>query len=164
MTFGLRLRHRSAVHSRLILALVCYSDGIRISELHVALAKFLLIFGLLFSSIEVPSKVFECREGIAVVLAELSGEDPPILVVATVNGDGVTGTIEVADREFSAEYKVEGLDRTWRFFTDDGQEHGYVFLIQPDGTAAYFDHETSKGEPAHPSQVYFCQERKLEKE
>ena len=36
-----------------------------------------------------------------------------------------------------------------------------MFLIQPDGAAAYYDHETSKGQPTSPDQEYFCYERKI---
>ncbi len=119
------------------------------------LATLLLLFlpGIVFG------KTFECSEATAAALSIFSEEEAPVLVVATINADGKTGTIEVADRKFEAKYQVEGLDRTWRFFTDEGQEDGYLFLIQPDGTAAYYDLETSKGEPTLPDQEYFCRER-----
>jgi hypothetical protein len=104
-------------------------------------------------------KTFECSEALADAFSTLIGENAPVLVVATIKADGKTGTIEVADRKFEAEYKVEGLDRTWRFFTDKSQKYGYLFIIQPDGVAGYFDHETSKGEPTYPNQAYSCRER-----
>jgi len=61
-------------------------------------------------------------------------------------------------------YQVEGLDRAWRFFTANDQKYGYLFLIQPDGTAAYYDHETSKGEVTYPDQAYICSERNADDE
>lgn len=102
-------------------------------------------------------KTFECGDPEAAVVAVFSDKRVPILVVVTINPDG-KGTIEVADRKFEADYQVQGLTRTWRFFTDEDQEFGYLFLIQPDGAAAYFDHETSKGESTPPDQEYFCNE------
>ncbi len=121
--------------------------------------RLLMILPLLILPGIALGKTFECSEAIAAALAIFSDEKAPVLVVATVNADGKTGTIEVADRKFEAEYQVQGLDRTWRFFTDEDQEYGYLFLIQPDGAAAYFDHETSKGEPTLPDQKYVCNER-----
>ena len=124
--------------------------------------RLLAILPLLFLPGVVLGKTFECSELIADAFSTLIGEEAPVLVVATVNADGKTGTIEVADRKFGAKYQVEGLDRTWRFFTDKNQKYGYLLLIQPDGAAAYYDHETSKGEPTLPDQEYFCHERKIE--
>ena len=121
--------------------------------------QFLTALPLILLSGAAFGKTFECGEAIAAALGELTGEKAPVLVVATVNADGKTGTIKVADQEFQAKYQVEGLDRTWRFFTADNQKYGYLFLIQPDGTAAYYDHETSKGEPTSPDQAYICRER-----
>jgi hypothetical protein len=120
------------------------------------------ILPLLFLSSAVLGKTFECSDLIADAFSTLAGEEAPVLVVATVNADGGTGTIEVADEKFEAKYQVEGLDRTWRFFTADGQEFGYLFLIQPDGVAAYFDHETSKGELTYSGEDYSCHERKTD--
>ncbi len=117
---------------------------------------------LLFLSGAVFGKTFECTEALETIFEEVTGEKASVLVLAAVNADGESGTIKVADRTFRAKYQVEGFDRTWRFFTDDGQEYGYLFLISPDGTAAYYDHETSEGEPTYPDQAYFCLERKIE--
>jgi len=123
------------------------------------MTRLLAALPLLFLSGAVFGKTFECTEALATAVEAFTDEKALVLVVATVNADGKTGTIEVADRIFKAEYQVEGFDRTWRFFTDDGQENGYLFLIQPDGSGAYYDHETSKGEPTYPDQVYVCRER-----
>ena len=124
--------------------------------------RILAILPLLFLPGAVLGKTFECSETIAAAFSTLIGEEAPVLVIAIIDADGMTGTIEVADRRFEAEYQVKGLDRTWRFFTDEGQEYGYLLLIQPDGTAAYYDHETSEGEPTHPDQEYLCRESKIE--
>ncbi len=123
------------------------------------MTKLLAVLHLLFLSGAVFGKTFECTEAIDTIFEAFTDEKALVLVIATINEDGKTGTIEVADKTFKAEYKVEGFDRTWRFFTGEGQEYGYLFLIQPDGTAAYYDHETSKGEPTSPDQSYFCRER-----
>ena len=122
----------------------------------------LALLPLLFLSGATFGKTFECGEAVASAFGELTGEKAPVLVIATVNPDGKTGTIKVADQEFQANYQVEGLDRTWRFLTVDNQEYGYLFLISPDGTSAYYDHETSEGEVTGPDQLYFCLERKIE--
>ena len=124
--------------------------------------RILTILPLILLSGAAFGKTFECSEAIATAFGELTGENAPVLVVATVNADGKTGTIKVADQEFQANYQVEGLDRAWRFLTADNQEYGYLFLISPDGTSAYYDHETSKGEVTGPDQLYFCHERKIE--
>ena len=123
------------------------------------MVRLLVTLPLLFLPGIVLGKTFECSEATAAALSIFSEAKAPVLVVATINADGKTGTIEVADRKFKAKYQVEGLDRTWRFVTDEGQEYGYLFLIEPDGTAAYYDHETSKGEPTLPDQGYYCRER-----
>ena len=123
------------------------------------MTRLLTALPLLFLSGAVLGKTFECTEAIATAFEVFSDEKAPVLVVATVNADGKTGTIEVADRTFKAEYQVDGFDRAWRFFTDESQEYGYLFLIQPDGTGAYYDHETSKGEPTLSDQAYVCRER-----
>ena len=125
--------------------------------------RLLSILSLLFLPAVVLGKTFECSEAIAAALSIFSDEEAPVLVVATINADGETGTIEVADRKFEAEYQIEGLDRTLRFFTVEGQKYGYLFLIQPDGAAAYYDHETSKGEPTSPDQEYSCRERPVDR-
>lgn len=127
-----------------------------------AMTRLLTALPLILLSGAAFGKTFECSEAFATAFGELTGEKAPVLVVATVNADGKTGTIKVADQEFQANYQVEGLDRTWRFFTADNQEYGYMFLISPDGTAAYYDHETSEGEPTYPDQAYLCRERKIE--
>jgi hypothetical protein len=124
--------------------------------------RVLAVLPLLILSGTVSGKTFECTEAISTIFEVFATEAAPVLVVATVNPDGETGTIEVADQTFQAKYQVEGLDRTWRFFTDEGQKYGYLFLIQPDGTSAYYDHETSEGEPTHPSQAYFCRDKALD--
>ncbi len=123
------------------------------------MTRLLAALPLLFLSGAVFGNTFECTEARATAVEAFTDEKALVLVVATVNADGKTGTIEVADRIFKAEYQVEGFDRTWRFFTDDGQENGYLFLIQPDGSGAYYDHKTSKGELTYPDQVYVCRER-----
>ncbi len=123
--------------------------------------RFLAALPLLFLSGAVFAKTFECTEAVDTIFEGFFGENAPVLVVASVNADGKTGTIKVADRTFKSEYQVEGFDRTWRFSTDDDQDYGYLFLISPDGSAAYYDHETSKGEVTYPDQVYFCSERKI---
>ena len=120
------------------------------------MTRLLAALPLLFLSGAVFGKTFECTEAFATVFEGLADEKALVLVVATVNADGKTGTIEVADRTFKAKYQVEGFDRTWRFFTADNQEFGYLFLISPDGTSAYYDHETSKGEVTDPEQAYIC--------
>ena len=126
------------------------------------MTRLLTALPLLFLAGAVFGKTFECTEAFATAFEAFTDEKALVLVVATVNADGKTGTIEVSDRIFKTEYQVEGFDRAWRFFTDESQEYGYLFLIQPDGTGAYYDHETSKGEPTTPDQAYFCRERKIE--
>jgi hypothetical protein len=126
------------------------------------MTRFLVLLLLPFLSGAAFGKTFECTEAFETILEALVDENPEVLVVATISADGKSGTIEVADTTFNAEYQVEGFDRAWRFFTGKGQKFGYLFLIQPDGTASYYDHETSQGEPTSPDQVYFCHEMKIE--
>jgi hypothetical protein len=126
--------------------------------------RVLAVLPLLILSGTVSAKTFECTEAISTIFEVFATEAAPVLVVATVKSDGKTGTIEVADQTFEAKYQVDGLDRTWRFFTDEGQKYGYLFLIQPDGTSAYYDHETSEGEPTYPSQAYFCRDKTLDRQ
>ena len=69
----------------------------------------LALLPLLFLSGATFGKTFECGEAVASAFGELTGEKAPVLVIATVNPDGKTGTIKVADQEFQANYQVEGL-------------------------------------------------------
>jgi len=123
------------------------------------MTRLFVVLPLLFLSVAAYGKTFECTEAIETIFEALIVEDPEVLVVATISADGKTGTIEVADTTFEADYQVEGFDRAWRFVTGKDQDYGYLFLMQPDGTAAYYDHETSQGEPTLPEQVYFCEEK-----
>jgi hypothetical protein len=68
-----------------------------------------------------------------------SGGGGEVLVVATHQGRD-TGTISVAGAEHSTRYAVEGFDRRWSFGpTIRGTSVRFLFVIQPDGGASYFD-------------------------
>jgi hypothetical protein len=62
-----------------------------------------------------------------------------IIVRATINEDGVTGTITVAGTMHKTIYYVQGFDRRWDFGIQDDLTYNYSFVMNPDGTALYYD-------------------------
>lgn len=80
-----------------------------------------------------------------------------IVVIASVNPDGKTGTIKVAGVTHQAVYRVQGFDRRWDFGLEDDNSYSYAFVLRPDGAAVYFDFSgVDTGESARGSQVFNC--------
>ena len=63
------------------------------------------------------------------------------------------GEITVAGTTHTAIFAVEGVDLRWYF----GQDSQYSFIVQPDGTARYYNFSgVEEGEKILPSQTYGC--------
>ena len=90
---------------------------------------------------------FECRDAYGIIKSA-------VLVVAQVNEDRESGTIEVAGVTHQTEYRVIGFDRTWAWGGDGDEFPLFVFVIQPDGTGLYF-----VSPAATPKQRFKCRER-----
>ena len=108
-----------------------------------------LIFILLAGAAN--AETFECQTG----AFWLDGYE--IIVVATINEDGETGTIKVAGVIHQTAYRVEGFDRRWSFGSQDDGNFDYVFILQPDGTGIYYDFSSVEvGESVEGSQIFVC--------
>lgn len=80
------------------------------------------------------AETFECKAG------EYPSSGAKVVVTATINEDGETGTIMVAGTTQNASYSVAGFDRRWNFGPARAEyDYRYAFVIKPDGTANYFD-------------------------
>jgi len=80
-----------------------------------------------------------------------------VVVIATINEDGVTGTIKVAGTSYDAKYQVNGFDRRWDFDLADDFTYNYAFLMKASGNATYYDFSDSEfGETVQGSQSFFC--------
>jgi len=86
----------------------------------------------------------------------------PVIVVATVNDDGRTGTVRVAGVTNDTRYRVFGFDRTWAF-KDKESGTVYKLRIEPDGTAYSFDDTELDGKATGvPDHVFKCQQQAFE--
>ena len=63
------------------------------------------------------------------------------------------GQISVAGVTYFALFRITGFERRWDF----GEEMKYAFIINPDGSGAYYDFSpVEEGETTKPSQLYDC--------
>ena len=64
-----------------------------------------------------------------------------------------SGQISVAGVTHCALFRITGFERRWDF----GEEMKYAFIINPDGSGAYYDFSpVEEGETTKPSQLYDC--------
>ena len=64
-----------------------------------------------------------------------------------------SGQISVAGVTHRALFRITGFERRWDF----GEEMKYAFIINPDGSGAYYDFSLlEEGETTKPSQLYDC--------
>ena len=96
------------------------------------LNRFSALAGVLAALLSTPvsalaDEVFECKDTYAAKL----NENAPVLVVATVNDDGKTGEIRAAGMTEKAEYRLDGLNRTWIF------SGSHKLTIEPNGNSYY---------------------------
>jgi len=124
-------------------------------ELMKAIITVSLVMALLVSTTATamaqarPVEVWECRD--------LSATNwRSILVRATVDSGRETGSIFVAGVSYYATFHVAGFNRRWDFGpkTDPAL---YAFVINPDGTGAYYSFETAK--ETKPSMFMECRQR-----
>ena len=65
-----------------------------------------------------------------------------------------SGEVSVAGVTHDARFEVAGIDRRWDF----GGDMQYAFVIQPDGSGAYYDFSTVEdGGRTGPSQQFGCE-------
>lgn len=76
------------------------------------------------------------------------------LIRVRSGGEDVSGRVSVAGVTHLTRFQVAGLNRRW-----DWGGHQYAFVIEPDGTGAYYDFSVfdSVFGDAKPSQVFECQ-------
>ena len=111
---------------------------------HLILAAALAMAGVAHSA---TVEVWECRDRYSP-----SG----ILAEAKVNQDRATGTISVAGVVHKARYEVKGFNRRWDF-GERNDAFSYAFVVEPDGSASYFDFGTAKS--VKPSMFMQCKQR-----
>ena len=96
------------------------------------------------------AETFKCQSG------SLWFAKGKIVVVATINEDGATGTIKVAGVTHKAVYGVEGFNRRWDFGWA-GDSHTYAFVIKADGMGVYYDFSKADEDGrASASQIFAC--------
>ena len=67
------------------------------------------------------------------------------------------GKVIAAGQSNDAYFTIEGLNRRWDWPTGGDKGLKYTFVIQPDGSAAYYDFtKVEDGGTTSPSQVYEC--------
>ena len=108
-----------------------------------------LLFALFAAA---PVETWECRDYME------SGWNN-IIVVATIDEDRTTGSIEVAGTTQETIYHVEGFNRRWDFGLKKDGGFSYSFLIKPDGTGLYYDF-TRADTAVKASMVMECRQRK----
>ena len=68
------------------------------------------------------------------------------------------GMVFVAGTAHAAQFGIAGLDRRWDFDYNEGRgAFRYAFIIEPDGTGAYYDFSTSDDGTAKAKQIFRCQ-------
>lgn len=96
------------------------------------------------------AETFKCKSG-------TYWDSSKIVVIATINEDGESGTIKVAGVTYQARYKVKGFDRRWDFGLQDDGTFDYAFILKPGGNATYYDFSSAEsGESVSGRQVFFC--------
>lgn len=96
------------------------------------------------------AETFRCQSG------TYWSDTKKVIVTATINEDGITGTIKVAGVTHKAAYRVAGLNRRWNF-EPSGNTYLYAFVIRPDGTAYYLDFSTAdENGYAEATQYFYC--------
>ena len=83
----------------------------------------------------------------------------PVVVTATVDKEKVKASISVAGITHDAAYEVAGFDHRWNFGDHPTmtEKYGYTFIIQPDGSAKYYDFTKSEtGVGVSPRQLFIC--------
>lgn len=113
-----------------------------------SLLSLILIAGAVYSE---TAETFRCKSG-SVWL-----DSREVVVIATINKDGETGTIQVAGVTHEARYRVEGFDRRWDFERQSDLSYDYAFVLTPSGVARYYDFSgTEAGETVRSSAVFSC--------
>ena len=106
---------------------------------------------LVLASANANAEVFKCQSG-----TEWQ-EDGEVVVLAVINEDGRSGTINTAGIAHRARVTMEGIDRRWDFDLGANHVYKYAFVISPDGVARYYDFSNKgPGQTVTASQVYVC--------
>ena len=80
------------------------------------------------------------------------------LIRMGIGGEDVIGEVSIAGATHLANFQVTGLDLRWDFGSDECRgAYRYSFVIEPGGTGAYYDFETSDDGRAKPRQIFECQ-------
>ena len=80
------------------------------------------------------------------------------LIRMRIGGEDVIGEVSIAGATHLANFQVAGLNLRWDFGSNEGRgAYRYAFVIEPDGTGAYYDFETSEDGRAKPRQIFECQ-------
>ncbi|MCK4841532.1 MAG: hypothetical protein KAT04_06580 [Methylococcales bacterium] len=78
-----------------------------------------------------------------------------VLATAYVYKGRVAGHIKVAGVTHDAQFRTRGFDRRWNFGLNDDDKYYYAFVINPSGTAFYYDF-TSAEKNVTPSINMIC--------
>ncbi len=76
-----------------------------------------------------------------------------VLVVANIDKNRETGSINAAGIEHQTKFRVKGFNRRWDF-----DSYKYSFIIKPDGLGLYYDFSSiEEGEKVGPSLTTECE-------
>lgn len=83
------------------------------------------------------------------------------IVEAEVNSGRESGSIKVAGIVHEAQFEIRGFDRRWDFALQNDGTFDYTFVLQPDGSGAYYNFSRAKpDELVNPSQALKCKQQK----
>ncbi len=73
-----------------------------------------------------------------------------------IDGDGTgVGSVSAASFTHAAAFYVAGIDRRWDF----GDEFNYSMVVEPDGTAYYYDFtNVEDGGTTSADQIFYCEQ------
>lgn len=110
-----------------------------------------LILILILTAGTANAETFKCQAG------PFGSSGDKVVVTATINEDGETGTIKVAGVTHQAKYHVEGFDRRWDFELQEDGTFDYALVLKVSGVATYYDFSSAEaGEPISGSQLFVC--------
>ena len=97
------------------------------------------------------AETFQCQAG------QFWYDGGTIVVSATINEDGESGTIEVAGVKYATGYMVVGFNRRWDWTDGDGINDGnwFAFVIYPSGAGSYVNFGSGKGRKNKKADQFF---------
>ena len=94
-------------------------------------------------------------------LSDRNKATPLFSLFRTTSGNkavDLIGMVFVAGTAHAARFEVAGLNHRWDFgYNEGGETYRYAFVIEPEGTGAYYDFSTSDDGTAKARRFFKCQ-------